>query len=251
MARIERPGQAARGRGRGLPVATPLAGAAPQGRMGRPVMAQGIRRPRRHADRAGDLLRGDGALQRTRAGQRAGPRDGRARGDPPRHRGAEAALPGADPLGGGDLVPGLFGAGGGVGPRLPEDARRKARRGLGRERTEGLDHARARGQVVHAGRAHGPRRAQAPGPHLLPDGHGPGRGGCEAAGADHGRIRVQRDLHGRGLHPRRERDRRSRERVGSRDHDAHERACRPRLCRPGGAQDAHPGRDRAGPVHLA
>ena len=69
-----------------------------------------------------------------RVGERPRPRDGRAGRDHARHRGAEAALPRADPLGRGDLVPGLLGARGGLGPRVAEDARREAQRRLGRVR---------------------------------------------------------------------------------------------------------------------
>ena len=86
-------------------------------------------------------------------------------------------------------------------------------RGMGRDRPEGLDHARPRGQVVHARRAHGPRRSQAQGPHLLPDGHGAGRGPGAPAAPDHRRGRVQRAVHRGGADPRRERRRRRGERV--------------------------------------
>ena len=102
-----------------------LAAQAARGRMGRHLVAEGVRRPRRDADRAGDLLRGDGAGRRAARGERDRARDGRPRRDHARHRGAEAALPGADPVRRGDLVPGLLGAGGRLGPRVAEDARRQ------------------------------------------------------------------------------------------------------------------------------
>ena len=54
---------------------------------------------------------------------------------------------------------------------------------------------------MHARRAHRPGRAQAPRPHLLPDGHGPGRRRGAAARADHRRGRVQRAVHRGGPDP--------------------------------------------------
>ena len=117
------PGEPPERRGEGVRVPPPLAAQAARGRLGRHLVAEGVRRPRRDADRAGDLLRGDGPRQRARAGERARPRDGRPGRDRPRHRGAEAALPRADPVGGGDLVPGLLGARRRLRPRLAEDAR--------------------------------------------------------------------------------------------------------------------------------
>ena len=57
-----------------------------------------------------------------------------------------------------------------------EDDGGRERRRLGRHRAEGLDDARAPLEVVHAGRPHRPRRPQAQGAHVLPDGHGAGRG---------------------------------------------------------------------------
>ena len=174
--------------------------------------------------------------RRPRHGQRARPRDGRPGGDRPRHRRAEAALPHADPLGRGDLVPGLLRAGVGLGPRLAEDEGGEVERRLEDHRPEGLDHLRARGQVVHARRAHRPGRAQAQGAHLLPDGHGAGGGAGAPARPDHGRVRVQRDLHGGGLRPRRERRRRARPGLERGHHDADERARRAGVRLRGGDQ---------------
>ena len=194
--RGEPPRARARGRprrGDGLPPR--VAAQAARRRLGRDLLAEGVRRPRRDADRAGDLRRRGGAPGSAEPGQRARPGDGRPGGHRPRHRGAEAALPGADPDRRGDLVPGLLRARVGLRPRLAEDARGQGRRRMGRHRAEGLDDLRPVREVVHAGRPHRPRRAQAPGPHLLPDGHGAGRGRSETAGPDHRRGRVQRGLH--------------------------------------------------------
>ena len=78
-------------------------------------------------------------------------------------------------------MPGLLRARVGLRPRVAEDEGGQGRRRVGRHRPEGVDHLRARGQVVHARRAHRHRRAQAQGPHLLPDGHGAGRRAGPAA----------------------------------------------------------------------
>ena len=200
-------------------------------RLGRDLLAEGVRRPRRDHDRAGDLRRRGRAPGSAEPGQRARPRDGRPGRHRPRHRRAEAALPGADPDRRGDLVPGLLRARVGLRPRLAEDARGQGRRRMGRHRAEGLDDLRPVREVVHARRPHRPRRPQAQGPHLLPDGHGAGRGRGQTAGPDHRRGRVQRGLHRGGADPRRQRRRRRRQRLGGGDHDADERARRPRLRR--------------------
>ena len=112
------PGAGARRRHRRVRVPPRLAAQARRGQLRRAVVARGVRRPRRHADRAGDLQRGAGARPRPDDRQRARPRDGRPGGDRARHRGAEGALPEADPHGRGDLVPGLLGARLGLGPGL-------------------------------------------------------------------------------------------------------------------------------------
>ena len=176
------------------------------------------------------IFTGEAAAQDSaEPGQRARPGDGRPGRHRPRHRGAEAALPGADPDRRGDLVPGLLGARVGLRPRLAEDPRGQGRRRMGRHRAEGLDDARPVREVVHAGRPHRSRRAQTQGPHLLPDGHGAGGRRSQTAGPDHRRGRVQRGLHQRGADPRRERRRRRRQRLDGGDHDADERARRARL----------------------
>ena len=93
-------------------------------------------------------------------------------------------------------MPGLLRARVGLRPRLAEDQ--------GRARTNGG--WAVTGQKVWTTFAHEakwcmlvartrPGRAQAQGPHLLPDGHGAGRGAGAAAAPDHRRGRVQRALH--------------------------------------------------------
>ncbi len=215
-------------RPRALQVRARVAGQDARGRLGRRLVAEGVRRPRRDADRAGAVLRGDRARQGAAARERARARHGRAGRDRARHRGAEGALPRADPVGRGDLVPGLLRARVGLRPRVAQDQGGEGERRLEDQRPEGLDDVRARGQVVHARRALGLRRPQAQGPHLLHLRHGPGGGRREAAAPDHGRGRVQRDLLRGRLHPRREPDRRRGQRLERRDHDADERARRAR-----------------------
>ena len=163
-----------------------------------------------------------------RPGQRARPGHGRPCGDRARQRGPEGALPGADPLRRGDLVPGLLRARVRFGPRLAQDPRREGQRELEGHRPEGLDHLRARGEVLHAARPHRPGRPQAQGDHLLHPRHGSAERRRSAAPPDHRRGRVQRDLPRGGRDPRRERHRRGRRRLGGRDHHADVRARRPR-----------------------
>ena len=188
-------------RGDGLPPR--VAAEAACGRLGRDLLAQGVRRPRRDDDRAGDLRRRGGPSGSAEPGQRARLGDGRPGRDRPRYRRPEAALPGADSDRRGDLVPGLLRARVGLRPRLAEDSRGQGWRRMGRQRTEGLDHLRPVREVVHARRPHRRRRSQAPGPHLLPDGHGAGGRRSQTAGADNRRGRVQRGLHGRSADSRR------------------------------------------------
>ena len=183
--------------------------------------------------RAGDLLRGGRARGRSVDGQRARPGDGRPDGHRPRHRGAEAALPGADPVGRRDLVPGLLRAGVGLGPRVAQDARRAQRRRVDRHRPEGVDDVRARGEVVHARGAHRPGGGQAPRADLLPARHGAGRRRGPAARADHRRVRVQRAVPRGGPDPAREHRRRRGQRLAGGDHHAHARARGPGLRAPG------------------
>ena len=87
------PGEDPPGRRRSLRAPARVAAQALRGRLRRLLLAEGVRRPRRHARRAGALRRGDGARQGALAGERARHGDGRARGHRPRHRRAEGALP--------------------------------------------------------------------------------------------------------------------------------------------------------------
>ena len=241
-ARLDRrqpPGPGAGGRRGVVRVPPRLAAQAQRARLGRPDLADRVRRRRRDADRAGDPVRGVRALAGAADGQRARADDGRPDGHRARHRRSEGALPLADPVRRRDVVPGLLRARVGLRPRVAEDARGAQGRRVRRHRPEGVDDVRAPLQVVHAARAHEPGRAQAPRAHLLPDGHGAGRRRHPAAGPDHRRGRVQRALHRRGADPGRERRRRRRQRLARGDHDADARARRARLraagAGPGGA----------------
>ena len=75
----------------------------------------------------GDLPRGDRARRGAAAHERDRARDGRPDDHRPRHRGAEGALPPEDPVGRGDLVPGLLRARRRLRSRLGEDERARWR----------------------------------------------------------------------------------------------------------------------------
>ena len=231
---------ARRTRGRQPRLAARLPAPARGRRPGGRALAARVRRPRRDADRVGDLLGGARPLRLAAAGQR--PRRPARRPDDHDlgHAGAEGAPPRADPVRRRDLVPGLLRARRGLGPRRAQDARGPRRRRVGRHRPEGVDERRAVLEVVHARRAHRPGRAEAQGPHLLPDGHGAGRRRGRAAAPDHRRAGVQRALHRRRADPRRQRARRRGQRLEGRADDADERARRPRLhrCRCGCASSS-------------
>ena len=180
-----------------------------EARLRRSLVAEGVRRPRRDADRAGDLQRGDGARRGALAPANVlglvmgGPVVITHGTDEQKQRFLEPIL-----IGRRDLVPGLLGARVGLRPRVAQD------QGGQVERRAGSSPARRSGRPsptrpsgACSWRARDSGRAQAPGPHLLPHGHGAGgRAGAPAA-PDHRRGRVQRDLHRGGAHPRRERRR--------------------------------------------
>ncbi len=107
----------------------------------------------------GDLPRGDGARRGAAARRRDRPRHGGADDHGPRHRGAEGALPGADPLRGGDLVPGILGAGRRLGSRGRTYERAPGERPLRRGRPEGLVVVRAPRELLHP-RSLGATRSQ-------------------------------------------------------------------------------------------
>ena len=118
----------------------------------------GVRRQRRAVSAPGDLPRGDRARRGTPARGRHRPRHGRPDDHRARHRGAEGALPAEDPLGRGDLVPGLLRARRRLRPRVGADERAARRRPLRRRRPEGLVVVRPHRRLVHPRHPQRPRR---------------------------------------------------------------------------------------------
>ena len=171
-------------------------------------------------------------------------RHGRADDRHPRHRGTEGAIPPSAVHGRGDVVPALQRAGCRIRRRRSVDPCRARRRRMDRERSEGLDVARALREVGTARRAHRPRCREAQGPDLLRARHAPARCGSAAVATDDRQRRVQRGV----LHQRpragREPARRRRQGLVDRRHHAHERACvhrrRDRAAGRGHDPDRHP-----------
>src|SRR6185437_1468365 len=128
-----------RTRRRELPVGASqaLAQEAPRRRMGRPYLAQTVRRPRRDLRRAGHLPAGTRTSQPPNGMQRARRDHDRPRADAVGHRGTEAALPEEDSERRGNLVGGHVGAGRRLGSRRDADPRRARWRQLHRQRPEG------------------------------------------------------------------------------------------------------------------
>ena len=118
--------------------------------------------------------------------------------------------------------------------------RRARRRGVDRQRPEGLDHRRPPVALGHARGPHRPRPAQAQGPHLLRGRHaGPRRRG-PAALPDHRRGRVQRGVLHRRPGARRRAAGRRRRRLARRHHHADERAGLDRRRHPAQGHRHHP-----------
>ena len=192
-------------------------------------LAEGVRRRRRAVLAPGDPARGARRGAGAGAHRRDRPRDGGADDHRPRHRRAEDALPAEDPLGRGDLVPGLLRAGRRLRPRRRAHARRAPRRPLRRQRPEGLVVVRAPRRLVHPRHAQRPGRPALPGAHVPDRRHARARRRGAAAAADHRRGRVQRDLLHRRRGAGRERARRDRAGLAGGDDDAAARAGGARL----------------------
>ena len=137
---------------------------APRRRLGRDLVAGGVRRPRAVAPVPGDLPRGGGAGRGAAAHRRDRARHGGADDHQPRHRGAEGALPRAAPGGRRDLVPGVLGARRRLRPRGRPHLRAARRRPLRPRRAEGLVVVRAHRRLLHPRRALRPGLAAARGP---------------------------------------------------------------------------------------
>ena len=203
------------------------AGLEPQARRGRlrgADVAEGVWRRRRALLAPGDLARGARDRAGARAHRRDRARDGGADDHRPRHRRAEGAAPAEDPLGRGDLVPGLLGAGRRLRPCLRAHARRAAGRPLRRQRPEGLVVVRTPRRLVPADHAQRPGGAALPGTDVPARRHALTWRRGAPADADHWGGGVQRDL----LHGRRgagrERPRGAGRRLAGGDDDADERA---------------------------
>ena len=95
-----------------------------RGRLRGPDLAEGVRRPGRPYRHQAIFLEEMGARGGAVAPRRDRARHGRADDHRPRHRRAEGALSREDPLGRGDLVPGLLRAGCGLRPLGRADERR-------------------------------------------------------------------------------------------------------------------------------
>ena len=130
-------------------------------------LAEGVRRPRRHAHRAPHLHRGDRA--RPRPVRRHELRRPAARRPDAHRRGvrrAEGVPPARDPQGRARVVPGLLRAQRRLRPRQPPLPRGPRRRRLRHQRPEDLDQLRPHGRLLRDARAHRPRGAEAQGHHL-------------------------------------------------------------------------------------
>ena len=205
LPRREAPGRLGRHRSAGgrraARVRRLVARRAVRGGVPRARLARRVRRRWVVGARAGDHRRG--VRPRRRADRRAQRRvrhpDARQHAARVGHRGAEAPLPAADPVGRGPVVPGLLRAQRRVRPRQPGVAGDARRRPVDPQRAEDLDVRRApRRPHLHA-RPHRSRRAEAQG-HLVPARrHAPAGHRGAPDQDDLGGERVQRGL----LHRRR------------------------------------------------
>ncbi len=170
-----------------------------RGRLGLPALAEGVWRPRRHADREGDLAAGRGHLRQADAA--VPDRRGHVRPDRDgvRQRGAQAPLSAETRLRRTDLVPAVFRARRRIRRRGPAHPRREAGRQLDRQRPEDLDLGRALFRLRPSDHPHRSQCAEAQGPDdVLPRHEEQGRRSApDQAGQRHAGI--QRGLfHRRG-----------------------------------------------------
>ena len=141
------------------------------GWLGRADVARRLWRRGPRCRLSGRLQRGGCATKRTVCPERR--RHDACRPDDPRPRlgGSEGALPAADPLERGVLVPGLQRAWCRLRSRRPASGGPAGRRRLADKRREGLDLECASRAAVPAPRTDGFRRSKARRHHLLPCGH--------------------------------------------------------------------------------
>ena len=201
-----------------------MAGQARRRRLRQDHLAEGSRRPRRHADPAGHLQSGRSQVRRADRLLRHRPRHVHPDADDLRQAGGSQALREAGAARPGDLVPALFRAGRRLRRRGPAHAGRARRRWLGDQRPEGLDLRRALLGLRHPADPHRSVRAQAQGPDDVLHRHeGPG---CrrEADQADQRRRELQRGLFHRPAGEGQPAPRRGRRRLEGGAHHADARA---------------------------
>ena len=164
-----RAASAARRVGRAAQVGHRLAAAPVRCRLRGPALAEGIRRPRRVADRAADLLRRDS--QGARAVRRCELRRHAARGSDAHRRGqrrTEGRAPAEDPARRRSVVPGVLGAERRFRPCVAAHACRARRRRLRPQRAEDLVFLRTSRRRRRVPRPHRSRGAEAQ-RHLVAD----------------------------------------------------------------------------------
>ena len=170
-----------------------------QGRLGRHLVAGGVRRPRRLPDGADHLRRGVLPRAGARPAGLLRHRHDRPRADRARLRGAQAALRPPHPLRRRHLVPGLLRAGRGLRSRGAVDPRRGPRRPLRRQWPEGVDLGRPVRGLDLSPRAHRSRGAPASRHQLSPGRHEDAGHQCPPARPDERAQALQRGLlRGRG-----------------------------------------------------
>src|SRR6266516_3152221 len=247
---VGHPGKAGAGDARGdglLPQG--LVERAVRGRPGRALLAETVRWARGPAHPPGD--RPGGALAVRSAGPHRADRDrdGRADDTGPRDRGAEGPLPEEDPHRRGSVVPGILRAERRERPGLAPDEGRTGRRRVRGLRAEVLVELRPHRGLVHPAGPNGRLGQQARGDHVFPHGHARARGRGPATAADHRRLGVQRDLHGRRSHPRRPDPWADRAGVAGGHHHADERTGERGVRPPGPDRGELPAAGRTGQEH--
>ncbi len=177
-------------------------------------LAEGIRRPRRRADRARDLESGSQPLRDARRLLRDRPGHVRTDADGLRDRRTETPLPAGVGARRRHLVSAVQRTGRGLRPRRHQDPRRARRRRLGVERPEDLDQRRALLRLRHHRDAHRSERAEAQRADDVLHRHEEPRHRDPPDQTDQRRSRVQRSVLHQRARARQPAPRRGRQRVG-------------------------------------